>query len=123
MIGYRTLFVIAAALMLLDAVGYSVGALGPLRRALKSDDPYWTRRLTLNLLLANQGLYFAGLAAVIGAIYIDTQPKAANAVEILCFLTCVYTVVTVPVLTPKDWPHVLPRAIAGVLILIAWMVR
>ena len=109
--------------MLLDAVGYSLGAFGPIRRALRSDDPYWTRRLTLNLLLANQGLYFAGLAAVVGAVYVDTQPQAANAIEALCLLTCVYTVVTVPVLTPTDWPHVLPRGIAGVLMLVAWTIR
>ena len=123
MIGHRTVFLIAAAFMLLDAVGYSLGAFGPIRRALRSDDPYWTRRLTLNLLLANQGLYFAGLAAVVGAVYVDTQPQAANAIEALCLLTCVYTVVTVPVLTPTDWPHVLPRGIAGVLMLVAWTIR
>jgi len=122
MIGQRTMLSIAAAFMLLDAVGYSLGALGPIRRALRSDDPYWNRRLTLNLLLANQGLYFAGVAATLGAIYVDTQSQAANAIEVLCLLTCIYTVVTVTMLTPKDWPHVLPRGIAGVLILIAFVV-
>jgi len=109
--------------MLVDAVGYSLGALGPIQRALRPDDPYWTRRLTLNLALANQGLYFAGLAAVLGAIYIDTQPQAANTIEGLCLLTCAYTVVTVLVATPRDWPHVLPRGIAGALLLIGWAMR
>jgi hypothetical protein len=106
---HRTLLLIAAALMFLDAVAYSLGALGPIQRALRPADPYWKRRLTLNLLLANQGLYFAAVAAFIGAVYIDTQPQAANVIEILSLLTCAYTVITVPVVTPKDWPHVLPR--------------
>jgi hypothetical protein len=120
---HRTLFLIAAVFMLLDAVGYSLGAVGLIQRALSPVDPYWKRRLTLNLLLANQGLYVAGLAAVLGALYIDTQPQAANAIEILSFLTCAYTVITVPIITPEDWPHVLPRAIAGALILVAWATR
>jgi hypothetical protein len=52
------LFYTGAAFMLLDAVLYSFGALGPIRAALKPADTYWNRRLLLNLLLANMGLYF-----------------------------------------------------------------
>src|SRR5262249_37932651 len=114
---------VAAALITIDAVGYSIGAIAPMLRAIAPPQRYWKRRLMLNLLLANQGLYFAGIAALLGAIYVDTQPQAANAIEILCLLTCAYTVVTVPTLTPKDWPHILPRAVAGVLILAAWSAR
>jgi len=109
--------------MVADAIGYSVGAVASIQRAVAPNDPYWKRRLLLNLLLANQGLYFAGIAAVFGAIYIDTQPRAAQSIEVLCFLTCAYTVATVVTLTPKDWPHVLPRAMAAVLILAAWITR
>jgi hypothetical protein len=107
--------------MIIDAIGYSVGALEPLQRAFRSPDPYLKKRLTLNLLLANQGLYFAGFAALIGAAYINTQPQAAKAIELMCLLTCVYTLITVPVLTPRDWPHVLPRGLAAVLIVVGWM--
>jgi hypothetical protein len=117
----RTLFASAAALMVVDAIGYSIGALGPLQRILGPTDPYLKRRLTLNLLLANQGLYFAGFAAWVGVVYVNSQPQAAKAIELLCFLTCIYTLVTVPVLTPRDWPHVLPRGLAAVLISAAWM--
>src|SRR5262249_1249293 len=81
--------------MIVDALLYSMVALMPTRRALKPVDPYWRIRLLLSLLLANQGLCFAGIAAVVGAVYIDTQPQAANAIEVLCFLTCVYIVLTV----------------------------
>jgi len=119
----RILFFAAAALMIIDAVGYSLGAVAPIQQALKPVDPYWKRRLTLNLLLANQGLYFAGIAAIIGAVFVDAQPQAANAIGGLCFLSCAYTVVTVPALTPKDWPHVLPRAIAAALIIVALAIR
>lgn len=118
----RALFFGASALILFDAIGYSIGALAPIQRALAPSDQYWKRRLMLNLLLANQGLYFAGIVALLGATYIETQPQAANALEVLSLLTCVYTVVTVLTLTPKDWPHVLPRALAAVLILAAWRV-
>jgi hypothetical protein len=117
----RTLFAAAAALMIVDAVGYSLGALGPLQRVLGPTDPYVKKRLTLNLLLANQGLYFAGFAAWVGVVYSNTQPQAAQAIELLCLLTCVYTLITVPVLTPRDWQHVLPRGLAAILISAACM--
>jgi hypothetical protein len=120
---YQALLFAAAALIVIDPIGYSVGALAPIHRALALADPYWRRRLTLNLPLANQGLYFAGIAALLGAVYAETQPQAASALAALCFLTCAYTVVTVGTLTPKDWTHVLPRAIAAVLILAAWGTR
>jgi len=107
--------------MIIDAIGYSVGALAPLQRAFRSPDPSSKKRLTLNLLLANQGLYFAGFTALIAAVYINTQPQAAKAIELLCLLTCVYTLITVPLLTPRDWPHVLPRGLAAVLIVAGWI--
>ena|SRR5215510_13822656 len=117
MIGVQTLFFLAAALMLIDAFGYSLGAVGPIQRATTTADQYWKRRLKLNLLLANQGLYFVGLAALLGSYFVHTQPEASKAIEILCLLACFYTVLTVPLFTPRDWPHALPRAIAAVLIL------
>src|SRR5215472_5940056 len=106
----RLLFA-AATLMLIDGIGYSLGALAPIQRALNPPDLYWKRRLTLNLLLANQGLYFAGLAALLAAYFTNTQPQASTAIAGLCLLTCVYTAITVPIFTPRDWPHVVPRAL------------
>ena len=117
MISVQTLFVLAAALLLIDALGYSLAAVGPIQRALTADDQYWKRRLKLNLLLANQGMYFAAVAALLGSYFVHTQREAATAIEILCLLTCLYTVLTVPLFTPRDWTHGLPRAIAAVLIL------
>jgi hypothetical protein len=112
------LFYIGAALMLLDAGLYSFGALGPIRAALNPTDAYWNRRLLLNLLLANMGLYFTALFTGIGAFLASSTPNAARLVLILSAIVCFYSAVSVPLLTPRDWPHTLPRALAGVLILV-----
>ena len=44
-----------AVLMFVDAVGYTCGAIGPIRRELSIAAPYCQKRLLLNLMLANQG--------------------------------------------------------------------
>ena len=56
-----TLFYVGATLMLLDAILYSLGAIRPIRAGVKAPNAYWDRRLLLNLLLANMGLYFPTL--------------------------------------------------------------
>lgn len=121
MITTRTFFCAAALMMLVDGIGYSLGALIPIQKGLQPTDVYWQRRLRLNLLLANQGLYFAGITALLGAYFVNTQPAASRAIEILCFLTCLYTMITVPLFTPRDWPHIFPRVLAACFILIGWV--
>ena len=109
-----------ASLMLVDAVGYTFGAIGPIRRALNPPEPYWQKRLLLNLMLANQGLYLGALIALVGAV-IETQRRgAAFALFGLTLATCVYTMVTVPLFTPRDSGHAIPRALAAVLIVIGF---
>jgi hypothetical protein len=97
--------------MLLDALAYSFGALSRLLKSLTPSDGYWARRLLLNLLLANAGLYFTALFALAGA-YV-----AAPLVLGVALLACAYSAVTVPTLTPEDWFHAAPRALAAVLII------
>jgi len=80
----RMFFFGAGLFMLLDGIGYSVGALIPIQQALAPKDAYLKRRLALNLLLANQGLYFAGLAALLGAYFADTQRARLRKVSRLC---------------------------------------
>ena len=109
---------VVAALMLVDAVGYTFGAIGPIRRALDPSEPYWRKRLLLNLMLANQGLYLGAAVALVGAVMHAQQRGAAFAFFGLTLATCVYTLVTVPLLTPRDSAHVIPRALAAVLIVI-----
>lgn len=109
-----------AVLMLVDAVGYTFGAIGPIRRALGPTELYWQKRLLLNLMLANQGMYLAAATALVGAIVEAQQRGAGQALFGLTLATCVYTLATVPVFTPRDSAHAIPRAIAGVLIVIGF---
>jgi len=60
----QVLFISAASLMFLEAVGYSFGALRRIHQACAPSDPYWSRRLLLNLMLANAGLYFTSLSTL-----------------------------------------------------------
>ncbi len=109
---------VVAVLMLVDALAYSFGALNPIRQALNPTDPYWRKRLLLNLLLANQGLYLGAAIALVGAIMETQQQGAGDAFFWLTLATCIYTLVTVPLFTPRDFGHAIPRAIAALLIII-----
>ena len=113
---------VVTALMLVDAVAYTFGAIGPIRRALNPTDPYWQKRLHLNLLLANQGLYLGAAIPLVGAIIETQQPGTADAFFWLTLATCIYTLVTVPIFTPRDFGHAIPRALAAVLIVIGLFV-
>jgi len=118
-----SLFYAGAALMLLDAVSYSLGAIRPIRAGIKAPNAYWDRRLLLNLLLANMGLYFTGLFTLIGAFLARSTPGAAQLVLLLSTVVCLYSVVSVLLLTPKDWLHMLPRALAAVLIAVGLFIH
>ena len=118
-----TLFYGGAALMLLDAVLYSLGAIGPLRAGIKAPNAYWDRRLLLNLLLANMGLYFTALFTLIGAFLAGKMPQAAQLVLGLGIIVCLYSGVSVLLVTPRDWPHTLPRILAAVLVGIGLLIR
>ena len=110
-----------AALMLVDAVGYTFGAIGPIRRALNPAEPYWRRRLLLNLMLANQGLYLGAAIPLVAAVVGTQQRGAAFGLLGLTLATCVYTLATVPVLTPRDSGHAIPRALAAVLVVVGFV--
>ena len=110
----QTFFFIAAALMLIVAVGFSIGALRQLHREMAPSDPYLSRRLFLNLMLANAGLYFTSLFAFAGAYLTWRSAPAAHLVMGIALLACLYSVVTIPLLTPSDWRHTIPRALAAV---------
>ena len=118
-----TLFYVGAVLMLLDAASYSLGAIRPIRAGVKAPDAYWDRRLLLNLLLANMGLYFTALFTFIGAFLAGITPQAAQLVLLLSIVVCLYSGVSVTLLTPKDWLHTLPRVLAAVLIVIGLLIR
>ena len=113
------LFIAAAFLMLIDAIGYSLGAMRPIHQALAPSDRYLNRRLLLNLMLANAGLYFTSIFALSGA-YLDTlAPRASRIVMTVSLASCLYSAVTIPLMTPKDWKHAILRGVAAGLIVIA----
>jgi hypothetical protein len=112
-----------AVLMLIDAVGYSFGAIRPIRQALNPADTYWQNRLLLNLMLANQGMYLAAAVPLVGAIAEMHQRGTGYTLFWLTLATCLYTLVTVPLLTRRDSFHVLPRALAAVLIVIGFLIH
>lgn len=109
-----------AGLMFVDALGYTFVAIGPIRQALSPAEPYWQKRLLLNLMLANQGMYFAAIIALLGAVMKTHQQHGAFALLALTLATCIYTLITVPLITPSDSAHVIPRALAAALILIGF---
>jgi hypothetical protein len=119
----RLLFLVAGCILLVEAVGYTVGALRPLRRALALSDPYWNRRLLLNLMLANAGLYLTALYTIVAALIAGISHRAASAVLGITLLACVYSIITVSALTPRDWAHTVFRGVAAILIVIGILVK
>ena len=71
-------------------------------------------------MLANVGMYFAAVVAVVGAVMKAHQQRGASAPLVLTLVTFVYTLVTVPLLTPRDSAQVIPRALAAVLIVLGF---
>ena len=112
----RYLYAGGAALMLLDAFAYSFGALRPLHTGFAPRDRYLSKRLLLNLMLANAGLYFFSFFAFVGA-FAGPRSPTGTAVIIVALAACLYSVVTVLLLTPRDWGHSVPRGLAALAIL------
>ena len=86
--------------------------------AFAPNDTYLSRRLLLNLMLANAGLYFTALFTFAGASVSSVSPRAASIILTVSVLVCLYSAVTIAVLTPKDWQHAILRGVAGFLILV-----
>src|SRR5262249_60417669 len=105
----QVLFISAASLMFVDAVGYSLRALRQLYQTLAPGDPYLNRRLLLNLMLANAGLYFTSIFTFVGAYVSGISQPAASMIMAVSILACLYFAVTVPLLTSRNWKHSIPR--------------
>ncbi len=111
-----------AGFMFMDAVMYSLGVVQPIRIALQPKDDYWDRRLLLNVLFANMGLYFTAIFAFIGSFMARTSIESATPILLFSILVCLYSCISIIVLTPKDWGHTLLRFIAAILLAIALLV-
>jgi hypothetical protein len=114
----QVFFIFAGLVLLIEAVGYSLGALRPLHNALAPGDPSLNRRLLLNLMLANSALYLTSLYTFVGAYIQRISSRASAPVIAVSLAACCYSVVTIPVLTPKDWMHAIFRGLAGGLIIV-----
>jgi hypothetical protein len=119
----QILFLIAAILMLVDALGYTFGALSQIHKAIGPKDSYWDKRLFLNLMLANAALYFTAFIAFLGVKIRSYDKTAGNQIMVLCLGFCLYTLVSVLLITPSDWKHAIPRTIAAVLLSIALVIK
>src|SRR4051794_28353829 len=108
----RWFFALAALAMTADAVGYSIGAIRKIENGLAPGGPYWRRRLRLNLLLANHGLYLAAVVAWLAVALFHAAPTASALLAIVALLSALYSVVTVLAFTRQDAAHAVPRAIA-----------
>lgn len=117
----QVLFISAASLMFLDAVGYSLGALRPLHQSFARNDADLNRRLLLNLMLANAGLYFTSLFTFAGAYIAGISRLGAWIIMALSAVVCFYSLATILLLTPKDWKHAISRGLAGLLIIAGFM--
>jgi hypothetical protein len=116
-------FLIAAILMLVDAFGYSFGALFQIHKAINPKDAYWDKRLLLNLMLANAALYFTSFIAFLGVKIRSYDKHAGNQIILLCLGICLYTLVSVLLITPSDWKHAIPRTVAAILLLVALLAK
>ncbi len=119
----QILFIIAAILMLVDALGYTFGALTQIHKAIAPKGDYWDKRLLLNLMLANAALYFTAFFAFLGVKINSYNKTAGKQIMMLCLGICLYTLVTVLLITPSDWKHAIPRSIAAVLILVGLVIK
>ena len=107
--------------MLVDAVGYTVGATRPVRRALSPSELYRRRRLSKPDACQPSPLPWCGYP-FLGAIIEAQQLSAGFVLFALTLADCIYTLVTVPLLTPGVSGHVVPPALAAVLIIIKLVV-
>jgi L-ascorbate metabolism protein UlaG (beta-lactamase superfamily) len=121
-VGTRILFGVAAAAMTVDALGYTFGAIRPIERGLAPAEPYWRKRLRLNLLFANHGQYVSAAVAWLAVALYETQKTASAVLGVVALLSALYSVVTVPLFTRSDAAHILPRGIATVAYLAAFVI-
>jgi hypothetical protein len=119
----QVLFLIGATLMLVDALGYSFGALSQIHNAIAPKGEYWDKRLLLNLMLANAALYFTAFMAFLGVKIRSFDKTAGNYIILLCIGICLYTLITVLLITPSDWKHAIPRTIAAILFVAGLIIK
>jgi len=114
---------------LIGAVGATLGSIPAIHGRLGVDpDAYWNNRLLASLILGMAGLFFVALMTLVGAYLTSgVDPGAVRAGKIILILTVLphlVSMISLPILTPEDWTHLITHAIATLLtivgIALAW---
>jgi len=122
-------FYTAGIVALIGAVGATLGSIPAIHGRLGVDpDTYWNNRLLASLILGMTGLFFVALMTLVGAYLASaTDPGAVRAGKTILILTVLphlVSLISLPILTPEDWSHMIPHTLATLLtivgIALAW---
>jgi drug/metabolite transporter (DMT)-like permease len=113
----------AGIVALIGATGATLGSISAIYGRLGVDpDPYWNNRLLASLILGMTGLFFVALMTLVGAYLASTTDpgmvRAGTIILILTVLPHLVSLITLPILTPEDWPHMIPHTLATLLTII-----
>ncbi len=122
-------FYAAGIVALIGAVGATLGSIPAIHGRLGVDpDTYWNNRLLASLILGMTGLFFVALMTLVGAYLASATDagavRAGKTILILTVLPHLVSLISLPILTPEDWAHMIPHALATLLtivgIALAW---
>jgi hypothetical protein len=117
----KTLAWAAAGSAALLPLLYPVLGLRMIIRGLNPPTLYWRRRLRLNLMETNLGMFLnLGLAVAVALLVEHGNPAGLPLMVLAALVDVVYTVWIVA-LTPSDWWHALPTGVAALLYGVAWL--
>ncbi len=116
-------FYAAGIVALIGAVGATLGSIPAIHGRLGVDpDPYWNNRLLASLILGMTGLFFVALMTLAGAYLASaTDPGAVRAGRIILIVTVLphlVSLISLPILTPEDWSHMIPHTLATLLTIV-----
>ena len=108
-------FVLAA----IGAVGQLLTSIPAIREHFSYEvDQYWFNRLTASLVLGSTGLFFGVLIKGIGIYFIQKKELVTAGMIILLasILPHVVSFITLPILTPSDWSHMITHGVIIILL-------
>jgi hypothetical protein len=102
----------AAGLTLVGALGFTFTSFPEVRQHFFSEpNSYWFNRLTANLILGGAGLYLGALVLGFGARMLQQSEAAVKKfggqLLLIGALPRVVSLISLPLLTPEDWPHMI----------------
>ena len=122
-------------LLLIAGVIGTIGALGHLFTSISAIyqhfsyeiDIYWLNRLLASQILGSTGLFFGVLVFWMGVYLFTRKDKdVAKAGQVLLFISMLphlVSFITLPLLTPSDWPHMITHGVVIVFLLVGIFLR